>query len=236
MPTTHPPLSLPAVLFAHRGAGAHAPGNTLEAFALAVRLGATGLEGDIWASADGVAVLDDDGVVGARVRRRRIADLAQSDLPPEVPSVAQLYESCGTDRDLSVEVHDDRALTAVLAAAEAAGAGARLWLRHPDLEVLASWRTVVGPARLVHATTVSSMPRGSEAHAARLRELGVDAVSLHHSEWSAGSVALYHRFGRYCFGRDAQHPRIIRALLDMGIDGVSGDHVDRLVDSAAELA
>jgi glycerophosphoryl diester phosphodiesterase len=64
----------------------------------------------------------------------------------------------------------------------------------------------------------------------------VDAVNLHHSEWTAGSVALYHRFGRYCLGWDAQQPRIILSLLDMGIDGVFSDHVDRMVDAAAAFA
>ena len=77
------------------------------------------------------------------------------------------------------------------------------------------------------------MERGPEHHGARLRELGVDAVDLHHLEWAAGSVALYHRFGRYCIGWDAQQERVISALLDMGIDGVFSDHVDRMVDSAA---
>ena len=67
----------------------------------------------------------------------------------------------------------------------------------------------------------------------KLREHGIDAVNLHHSEWTAGSVALYHRFGRYCLGWDAQQPRMISSLLDMGIDGVFSDHVDRMVDGAA---
>ena len=77
------------------------------------------------------------------------------------------------------------------------------------------------------------MERGPERHGARLRELGVDAVELHHMEWGAGAVALYHRFGRYCIGSDAQQERVISSLLDMGIDGVVSDHVDRMVDSAA---
>ena len=71
---------------------------------------------------------------------------------------------------------------------------------------------------------------------ARLRELGVDAVNLHHSEWTAGSAALYHRFGRYCLGWDAQQPRMIVSLLDMGLDGIFSDHVDRMVDGASSLA
>ena len=196
MPTTYPTLSLPAILFAHRGARAHAPENTLEAFRLAVRLGATGLESDVWRTADGDAVLDHDGVVGTMFRRRRLAEVATADLPGHIPSLAALYEACVVDHDVSLDVKDADAIDAVLDAARAAGALGRLWLCHPDLEVLASWRERSGPARLVHSTRTPAMQRGPEQHAARLRELGVDAVNLHQSEWTAGTVALYHRFGR----------------------------------------
>ncbi|MCU1376632.1 MAG: putative phosphodiesterase, partial [Actinomycetia bacterium] len=67
---TQPPIG-----FAHRGARAHAPENTLAAFTLATRLGATGLESDVWLTADGVAVLDHDGVVRHGLRRRPIATM-----------------------------------------------------------------------------------------------------------------------------------------------------------------
>ena len=53
------------IAFAHRGARAHAPENTIEAFKLGLRLGATGLESDVWLTADGIPVLDHDGVVRA---------------------------------------------------------------------------------------------------------------------------------------------------------------------------
>ena len=66
-----PSLLVPPVGFAHRGARAHAPENTLEAFALALRLGATGLETDAWLTADGQVVLDHDGVVKVGRRKRR---------------------------------------------------------------------------------------------------------------------------------------------------------------------
>ena len=62
-----PSLLVPPVAFAHRGARAHAPENTLEAFRLALRLGATGLESDVWLTSDGVPVLDHDGVSGGRL-------------------------------------------------------------------------------------------------------------------------------------------------------------------------
>ncbi|MET0902947.1 MAG: glycerophosphodiester phosphodiesterase family protein, partial [Acidimicrobiales bacterium] len=75
MPTRLPSLRRPPIGFAHRGARADAPENTLEAFVLAVRLGATGLESDVWLTRDGEAVLDHDGVVRQGLRKRPIAEL-----------------------------------------------------------------------------------------------------------------------------------------------------------------
>ena len=95
MSPTYESLDGPAVLFAHRGARAHAPENTIEAFTLGLRLGATGLESDVWLTADGVAVLDHDGVVGGLLRRKQIADVDRADLPAHMPSLAELYEACG---------------------------------------------------------------------------------------------------------------------------------------------
>src|SRR3954464_6653762 len=105
-----PPLRRPPIAFAHRGARAHAPENTLEAFTLALRLGATGLESDVWLTADGHAVLDHDGVVGGRLRRRPIRDPARPDLPPHIPSLAELYAACGTAFELSLDIKDPAAV------------------------------------------------------------------------------------------------------------------------------
>jgi glycerophosphoryl diester phosphodiesterase len=228
-----PSLRVPPILFAHRGARAHAPENTIEAFTLARRLGATGLESDVWRSADGAAVLDHDGLVRRGLRRVPIRDLDRADLPESIPTLAELYEACGTDLELSLDVKDPEVVDEVLRTARTAGATERLWLCHPDLDLLASWRDSSVAVRLVHSTRLATIGK-PEPHAARLRELRVDAVNLHQSEWSGGMVALYHRFRRLSFGWDAQHERVIRALLATGIDGVYSDHVDRMVDVAAE--
>ncbi len=230
-----PPLRSPQLLFAHRGARAHAPENTLEAFTLGLRLGANGLESDVWLTADGVAVLDHDGLVGGAFRRKPIRRLDHADLPDHIPTLAELYATCGTDFALSLDVKDGDVVDEVLRVARTAGAVERLWLCHPDLDVLAGWRERSGAALLVHSTRTALLDGGAERHAARLRDAGVDAVNLHHSEWTGGNVALYHRFTRCTLGWDAQHVRVIAALLGMGMDGVFSDHVDRLVDAAAAL-
>ncbi len=50
-------------IFAHRGASGYAPENTLEAFALAIRQGADGIELDVQLSSDGIPVVIHDETV-----------------------------------------------------------------------------------------------------------------------------------------------------------------------------
>jgi len=144
-------------------------------------------------------------------------------------ALADLYEACGGDFELSLDVKDPRAGPLALAVARDAGAEDRLWLCHHDLTVLADWRPLSSGVRLVESTRLNRIREGPERRAARHAELGVDAVNLHHSDWTGGLTTLWHRFERFALGWDAQQPRVLAELLAMGIDGVFGDHVDRLV-------
>lgn len=233
VPTRLPSLRTPPIAFAHRGARAHAPENTLEAFRLAVRLGATGLESDVWLTADGQAVLDHDGVIRQGLRKRPISELRRADLPGHIPTLEELYEDVGTTLDVSLDVKDPAAFDQVVAVARNAGALEQLWLCHHRWTQVAEWRARCAEVHLVDSTFLGHMPDGPERRAAELAAAGVDAVNLHHSEWSGGLAALFHRFGVLCFGWDAQHDRILDNLLAAGLDAVYSDHVDRMVEAVA---
>ena len=86
----------PPVLFAHRGAKAHARDNTIDAFELALRLGSTGMETDAWVTRDGEVVLDHDGW-HRWFPRRWIRDVDRVDLRNHIPTLAQYYEAVGTE-------------------------------------------------------------------------------------------------------------------------------------------
>lgn len=236
MPSRLPSLLVPPIAFAHRGARAHAPENTLEAFRLARRLGATGLESDVWLTSDGQAVLDHDGVVGSLLRRRPISSYLRADLPPHIPTLAELYEACGTDFDLSLDIKDVSAATEVIRVARDFGAEARLWLCHGDHRLVASWRPLSDTAKLVDSTRTRHLKEGPELRAAALVDEGIDAVNLHRSDWNGGLIALFHRFELVTFAWDCQFNRVLDELLDAGIDGVYSDHVDRMVESLAKVA
>lgn len=219
--------------FAHRGARAHAPENTIEAFTLAVRLGATGLETDVWLTADGEPVLDHDGVVRAGLRRRPLGEVARSALPSHIPSLAELYDAVGTALPLSIDVKDPAAAPAIVSVARAAGgdAEAKLHLCSPSWEEAASWRSLSDEVRLVDSTRLKRLRDGPERRAAQLSAAGVDVVNMHVDDWTGGLVALFHRFELLAFGWDAQFRRQLDALIGMGVDGVYSDHVERMMDA-----
>ena len=223
------------ILFAHRGARAHAAENTIPAFALALRLGATGLESDVWITTDGVAVLDHDGVVRRGRRRRPITECLAEELPEHIPSLERLFHECGTGFHLSLDLKQDGIGRAVIDAVRSAAPDLlpRLWLCHPGVTELADLRSHDPVVKLVNSTRVSRMKNGPERRAANLSAAGIDAVNLHHTDWNGGLMALFHRFERVAFGWDMQFEHVLRPAIRMGIDGVFSDHVDVMVDALA---
>jgi glycerophosphoryl diester phosphodiesterase len=88
----------------------------------------------------------------------------------------------------------------------------------------------------VHSTRRRAIDEPLERYVALLAESSIDVINLHHTEWTAGTVELVHRFGLEAFAWDVQEVRHIRAMLAIGIDGLYSDHVDRLVATVAEFA
>lgn len=222
----------PPIAFAHRGARAHAPENTIEAFELALKLGATGLESDVWVTADGIPVLDHDGVVQRGLRRRRVADVDRDALPDHIPSLAELIDAVGTSIPLSLDVCDPDAYEPIATVIEAAGGelAARTWLCDDDLDRLVDRRERLGAFRLVHSARLSKLSSGPELHAHRLQTEGIDAMNMHRTDWNGGLVVLFHRFGRLAFCWDLQFDHQLEPAIRMGLDAVYSDHVDTMTD------
>jgi glycerophosphoryl diester phosphodiesterase len=224
------------IAFAHRGARAHAPENTLEAFALGLRLGATGLESDVWLTADGIAVLDHDGVAWVRRRKRSIGELRRDQLPEHVPTLAELFETCGSGYHLSLDLKDPGSGAAVVEVATQMVPGmlGRIWLCSPVYQSMLELRG--SGVRLVDSTRLQKIKEGPERRAATLMNEGIDVLNMHHSDWNGGLVALLHRFDRLAFGWDMQFPDVLRPALRMGLDAIYSDWVDRMIDAyRAEL-
>lgn len=204
----------------------------LDDYALALSFGATGIESKAWSTADGVVVLHDRDSLRGGLRRRLIAKTVHGSLPTEIFPLEALYERCGSDFDLALDVADgDTAAAAIRAARSAGGEPAirRLWLIHSDWECLGEWREQWADVRLVNRAKLRGLRLGPERRAAQLSAAGIDAALLHHSEWTGGLTTLFHRFERLAFAAEARHDRIMRNLVRMGIDGMSSDQIERMV-------
>lgn len=205
----------------------------MPAFRLAIRLGASGVESDVWLTRDRTAVLAHAGWIGGRLRRRMLAEVDRADLPDHVPTLDQLLEL--TDPmglALSLDVKDPAAWPQVRAAVLARpGRVGRTYVCCETFPLLERVAPEYADLLLVDSSRLSTMREGPERRLARLTELGVTALNMHHSDWNGGLVALTHRFGRLAFAWDAQFDHTLVDLLRMGIDGVYSDWVDRMVDA-----
>lgn len=229
------PLDGRAILFGDRGASGLSGENTLESFQLALRLGATGIETDLLATADGVPLLRRAPKTPG-LRKKRIADSDRASLGDAVVALEEFYESAGTEAHLLIHVVDAAGVEAALQTATRFRALDRLWLASTDLAALESWRQRSGLVRLVHEAPIATIDGGAERHAATLRSLQVDAVFAPRTHWNGGRTALYHRFRRRCFGNEAVHERMAVILLHIGLDGVSSAYPDRLIDAMTEIS
>lgn len=231
-PQPLPSLRTPPIAFAHRGGRAHGADNSLETFATALKLGATGLETDVWLSSDGHPMLDHDGVAWHRGVRRAFSSLRRERIGLNVPTLAEMYDACGSEFELSVDLKDPAAADVVIETARDAGAEQHLWICHRDWGLLTDLRNRTS-AHIVDSTRIRRMKEGPERRAAAMADSGIDAVNLPAKDWTGGLAALFHRFNRFCFGWDVQHTRLAAGLRDMGLDGLYGDHVDRLLAGIA---
>lgn len=210
----------------------------MAAFRLAVKLGANGLESDVWLTSDGVAVLDHAGWVGPRWRRRPIAETMSTALPKHIPTLAELAELAQLHQlALSLDIKDAGAYDVVgrtLADVSSDLVG-RSFICCEDFALLQTIATRMHTLQLVDSSRLATMKAGPERRMADLSNLGVVGLNMHHTDWNGGLVTLAHRFNRLAFAWDAQFEYQLTTTLLMGIDGLYSDWVDRMVDAASVL-
>jgi glycerophosphoryl diester phosphodiesterase len=60
---------------------------------------------------------------------------------------------------------------------------------------------------------------------------GIDALNLHHSQWSTELIEALALQGRLAFAWDLQESAELRRALELGVHGVYSDHVDRMQEA-----
>jgi glycerophosphoryl diester phosphodiesterase len=227
------------ILFAHRGGGRLLRENTLGAFRRALAKGATGLETDVRLTRDRQAVLHhDESVRRFGVLHTPISDLSREQLPRRVPTLSELYQSCGADFELSIDLKDTESFaTVVEVARRAGGPGAlgRLWLCGESLDELRAWRAAEPAVRLCRSADEPDFtPREAPSHLAALRGGGVDAVNFRARAWTAELVTACHTARLKAFAWDANRATLLKQVVGFGVDAVYADRVRWMVATLSD--
>jgi glycerophosphoryl diester phosphodiesterase len=213
--------------FAHRGAArTRDEQNTLAAFERALALGAGGLETDVWLTSDGVPVL-----LHPRVVFRKgpdVAGMRSSELPDSIPTLSDLYEQCGNNFDLALDMREPKAAEAVMEIAAANRAAGRIWLTYWRLSTLESWRETWPRVHLIFPTIPLGRRRGIDA-IERLAAIRVDTVNVFHPFCTASLVGLGQARGLKVFAWGIRRTRSLRRVVAHGVDGVFCDDVPSMV-------
>src|SRR6478752_8298277 len=152
------------ITFAHRGARLIEPENTISAFCVALDQGASGLETDVWLSADGEVVCVHDPVVSRGLRRRKVSAATAEELATYgIPRLADVYRELGSAYECSVDVKTAAAAVGLVAVAREHDALERLWVCSPDAELLRSLRDEPR-VKLVHSDRKNAVGVPLERH------------------------------------------------------------------------
>jgi glycerophosphoryl diester phosphodiesterase len=214
-------------IIAHRGASRAARENTLEAFALAVAMGADGVELDVRRTRDGRLVVHHDARIAGGAA---IIDLDRQDLPDHVPDLRDALRACAAaggrlEVTVNIEIKNDanepdfdetRAIAAIVVREALAVADSRPWLissfdltmidavRAADADIATAW-LVVG----VPDDAVSVLEAGG--HRALHPFVGtLDRTTIDHCHAAGIAVNTW----------TCDDPDRIRELIAWGVDGI----------------
>jgi glycerophosphoryl diester phosphodiesterase len=241
-------MSLPhhgsPIAFAHRGGKAHFRENTLDAFRHAKQAGLSAFETDAWLSKDGEVVLDHDGVVRSFLgfRKKPIGEIRHRDLPLHIATFEELCEIAGPDANVQVDVKGNDEGEQVSAAIVEIwrkywpNSMSNLWLAYESPKAtkgdhVRRIRDLDADIRVIDSTKVWRLRLSATAYAAQARAAGVDVINMRALWWNRELVRVVHDAGLLAFAFGAQRTERILELIDLGIDGVYSDHVDRLLNA-----
>ncbi|MEJ5202837.1 MAG: glycerophosphodiester phosphodiesterase family protein, partial [Anaerolineales bacterium] len=227
--------------FAHRGASAHAPENTLAAFKLAVEHGADAIELDAKLSADGEVVVIHDQTVDrttnghGTVRKLKLEELKKLDAGlhfgarfsgERIPTLAEVFESIGKDLFINVEFTNyaspgDELVVRVVEL-----------VRKYQLEERVLFSSFFAGNLIRAGNLLPEVPRGMLAEegwsgwlarSVLRRRVAPHAIHPYFTDVTRDLVRKHHHWQRKIFVWTVNEEREMRRLFELGVDGVFTD-------------
>lgn len=229
-------------VIAHRGASGHAAENSLDAFNLAVEMGADWVEMDVRKSGDGMLVVHHDANLPDR---RNIADTPSSELPTEIPSFAEALEACeGTGVVVEIKNfpnepgYDTEHMISIAVAGTL-----RAYRDAEDILVISFNLDSVNRVRALDPEIATGFLVFDPVMASQSIQMACDnehsVISFHSSNISEALVGRAHEAGLLVHAWTINEAEQMRQYIEDGIDGIVSDHPDiarKVVDKMAKKA
>lgn len=235
------------LVFAHRGASAYAPMNTIPAFEMAVEQGADGIELDVQRSKDGHAVIVHDYTVDGTtdgsglVREMTLAELKALDAGSwfgdafhglRIPTLNEVFAAVGRALYVNVEIKSDSAETdgieqLVATVIESMGMQDRVLISSFNPLALSRFREAMPgvPIAFLHAP---NLPLNTQAIMQQL-DLRYEARHPHESEVTIANMRQWQAAGYKVNTWTVNDPVRALELRDLGVDGIVTDRPDEIL-------
>lgn len=222
------------LIFGHRGASSDAPENSLEAFARARADGADGVELDVRLCGSGeVIVFHDADLCRLGGQQERVADLPLWALQARplisgasIPTLKEVFEACGPDMLVNVEIKADGLIRLELKRLLAAVARVLAQVSRPERVILSSFNplAVLGASRVMPNIMRGLLFEAEGPLWARAQAvapwLPIQAVHPQDKLCTPQSVARWKAHGYAINVWTVDDPERQHALVRMGVDGI----------------
>lgn len=223
--------------YAHRGASAYAPENTMSAFRLGVELGANGIETDIRKTRDGVAVLvHDAGLLRLAGVDKAVADLTYDELAgiqikspaggpsDRIPTLEEFLSFVkGTTAVIALEIKADGLEKTVISALEAHDLADRCVVTSFELEYIERVKAL-DPTQKIGLLTDDV----NDGTVAALKRIGAFQICPKACLLTPELVRALHEEGFSVRAWGVKDEETMKNAVRCGVDGMTVNFPDRL--------
>lgn len=241
------PLPIPTI-FAHRGASAYAPENTLAAFELAIKQEANAIELDAKLTADGEVVVFHDQSVErttgsrGRVRELTLAEIRKLDAGSHfdvsfrgepIPSLGDVFEAVGKKIFINIELTNYASINDSLPEKVAALVNKydlADWVMFSSFNPIALWRIRRLLPQIPTGLLALQGRNGVLARSFLGHLLGYEALHPHLEDVTKDLVSKTHHRGCRMYVYTVNHADDMRRLISLGVDGFFTDDPVMAID------
>jgi glycerophosphoryl diester phosphodiesterase len=224
-------------IYAHRGASAELPENTLPAFARALELGADGIELDVHLSRDGVPVVIHDSTVDrttdgtVAVANLTVAELQALDAGDgaPIPTLGDVLDLVGDRMHVDIEVKAPEAADAVLTETSRRPS-LRYALSSFNFDVLRHARSVDPAVDLWPLTEFELVLGTFDEVLAIAKALGSSRVAVADAVVNAETLARIDETGASAWVWTVNDPDRAGELADLGVVGICTDNPALIIE------